>query len=69
MGIGLSGMISGLDTDSIVEAMVGGQTAKKTKVDNKITLNKWTTNAWSDLNKKIYSFYTEFASKLRLKSA
>ena len=69
MGIGLSGMISGLDTDAIVEAMVGGQTAKKTKVDNKITLNKWTTNAWSDLNKKIYSFYTEFASKLRLKSA
>ncbi len=69
MGIGLSGMISGLDTDSIVNAMVGGQTAKKTKVDNKITLNKWTTSAWSDLNKKIYSFYTDFASKLRLKSA
>ncbi len=69
MGIGLSGMISGLDTDAIVEAMVGGHTAKKTKVDNKITLNKWTTTAWSDLNQKIYSFYTDYASKLRLKSA
>lgn len=69
MGIGLSGMISGLDTDAIVDAMVGTHTAKKTKVDNKITLNKWTTTAWSDLNKKIYSFYTDFASKLRLKSA
>ncbi len=69
MGIGLSGMISGLDTDAIVDAMVSGQKAKKTKVDNKITLNKWTTTAWSDLNKKIYSFYTDFASKLRLKSA
>jgi flagellar hook-associated protein 2 len=69
MGIGLSGMISGLDTDSIVEAMVGGQTAKKTKLDNKATLNKWTTTAWSDLNKKIYSFYTNHASKLRLKSS
>lgn len=69
MGIGLSGMISGLDTDAIVEAMVGGQTAKKTKIDNKVTLNKWTTTAWSDLNKKIYSFYTDFASKLRLKSS
>ena len=69
MGIGLSGMISGLDTDAIVEAMVGGQTAKKTKMDNKVTLNKWTTTAWSDLNKKIYSFYTDFASKLRLKSS
>ena len=68
MGIGLSGMVSGLDTESIVEAMVSGQTAKKTKIENKITINKWTTEAWSSLNKKIYSFYTGYASKLRLKS-
>ena len=44
MGIGLSGMISGLDTDSIVKAMVSGQQLKATKIENKITLNnkaKW----------------------------
>ncbi len=69
MGIGLSGMISGLDTDSIVKAMVSGQQLKATKVENKITLNKWTTEAWSGLNTKIYSFYTKFASKLRLQSS
>jgi len=69
MGIGLSGMISGLDTDSIVKAMVSGQQTKATKIENKITLNKWTTDAWSSLNTKIYSFYTKFASKLRLQSS
>ena len=69
MGIGLSGMISGLDTDSIVKAMVSGQQAKATKIENKITLNKWTTEAWSGLNTKIYSFYTKYASKLRLQSS
>ncbi len=69
MGIGLSGMISGLDTDSIVKAMVSGQQTKATKIENKITLNKWTTEAWSGLNKKIYSFYTKYASKLRLQSS
>jgi len=69
MGIGLSGMVSGLDTDSIVKAMVSGQQLKATKVENKITLNKWTTEAWSGLNTKIYSFYTKFASKLRLQSS
>lgn len=69
MGIGLSGMISGLDTDSIVKAMVSGQQTKATKIENKITLNKWTTDAWSGLNTKIYSFYTKFASKLRLQSS
>lgn len=69
MGIGLSGMISGLDTDSLVKAMLSGQTAKKTKIDNKIQMNKWTTEAWSNLNKKIYSFYTDYASKLRMQSS
>ena len=62
-------MISGLDTDSIVKAMVSGQQAKATKVENKITLNKWTKEAWSGLNTKIYSFYTKYASKLRLQSS
>ena len=69
MGIGLSGMISGLDTDSIVKAMVSAQQTKATKIENKITLNKWTTDAWSSLNTKIYSFYTKYASKLRLQSS
>lgn len=69
MGIGLSGMISGLDTDSIVKAMVSGQQLKATKIENKITLNKWTTEAWSGLNTKVYSFYTKYASKLRLQSS
>ena len=69
MGIGLSGMISGLDTDSIVKAMVSAQQTKATKIENKITLNKWTTEAWSGLNTKIYSFYTKYASKLRLQSS
>lgn len=69
MGVGLSGMISGLDTDSIVKAMVSGQQAKATKVENKITLNKWTKEAWSGLNTKIYSFYTKYASKLRLQTS
>ncbi|MBP3610141.1 MAG: flagellar filament capping protein FliD [Lachnospiraceae bacterium] len=69
MGIGLSGMVSGLDTDAIVQAMVSAQRTKSTKIENKITLNKWTTEAWSGLNTKIYSFYTKYASKLRLQSS
>lgn len=69
MAIGLSGLVSGLDTDAIVKAMVEGQNMKKTKINNKIQINKWTTSAWSEMNTKIYSFYTQYASKLRLKSS
>ena len=38
MGIGLSGMVSGLDTDSIVQAMVSAQKTKSTKIEN---INKY----------------------------
>lgn len=69
MAVGLSGLISGMDTDSIVKAMVSAQRTKATKIENKITKNKWTTDAWSALNKKLYSFYTGYASKLRLQSS
>ncbi len=69
MGIGLSGMVSGLDTDAIVKAMVSGQQAKATKIENKITLNKWTKDVWSDMNSKIYNFYTKYSSKLRLQTS
>ncbi|MCR5154594.1 MAG: flagellar filament capping protein FliD [Lachnospiraceae bacterium] len=69
MAIGLSGMVSGLDTESIVKALVSAQKTKSTKIEDKITMNKWTTEAWSDLNKKIYSFYTSYASKLRFQSS
>ena len=53
MGIGLSGMVSGLDTDAIVEALMSTQRQKTTKIQNKITTNEWKIEKWKDLNTKI----------------
>ena len=65
MGIGLSGMVSGLDTDAIVKALMGTQREKSTKIENKITTNEWKLEKWKDLNTKIYSLYTGTLYKMK----
>lgn len=65
MGIRMSGIISGLDTDSIIKELMSAQSLKKTKIENKITKHEWKQEKWKDLNSKIYSFYTGALSKLK----
>ncbi|MBQ3599904.1 MAG: flagellar filament capping protein FliD [Lachnospiraceae bacterium] len=65
MAIRMTGLTSGLDTESIVEALVSAQRTKVTKVKNKLTKNEWTEEIWSDLNKKIYSLYTDELTKFK----
>lgn len=65
MGIGLSGMISGLDTDTLIKQLVSAERTRVTKVENKITKNEWLTEKWKDFNTKLYSFYTGSLSKMK----
>jgi len=58
-----------MDTESIVQQMVA---AKQIKVDNLKNDQKkleWKQTAWQELNSKIYSFYSNTLSKLRLSGA
>lgn len=67
--IALSGLNSGLDTDSIVTALVSGYTAKKDNYVKAQTKLEWTQDAWKDLNSKIYGFYSSTLSPMRFSSA
>lgn len=69
MPIRLSGMNSGLDTDSIVQALVSSYSLKKTNLQKSQTKLSWTQDAWKDLNKKVYSFYTGKLSAMRFSSS
>lgn len=69
MAIRMTGLTSGLDTESIVGALMEAQKSKKTKVENKKTKLEWTQTIWSGLNKKLYSFYTDYAGKMRFQSS
>lgn len=66
MGIRLTGINSGMDTDSIVQALMSAQSYKKTKIEAKKTKLEWKKDLWSELNTKIYNFYTNSLSKIRL---
>jgi len=68
MAIRLSGMTSGLDTDSIVKAMVSSYTTRKEKYQKAQTKLEWTQDAWKSLNTKVYSLYSNI-SNLRFSTA
>ncbi len=69
MGIRMSGLSSGLDTEAIVGALMSAQSLKKTKIEKNKTKLEWTQTKWAELNTKLYKLYTEQVSKMRLQSS
>ena len=67
--IALSGLQSNLDTDSIITALVSAYSTKKDKYVKAQTKLEWKQEAWKDLNKKIYGFYSSKLSSMRFSSA
>lgn len=69
MAIRMSGLASGLDTESIVKELMSAQSLKKQKVEKAKTKLEWKTTAWSDLNTKLIKLYNEQVSKMQLSTA
>lgn len=67
MSIRVSGLVSGLDTDSMVQELVSAYSMKKDKYVKKQTKLDWKMDVWKDLNKKINSFYKKLGN-LKLSS-
>ncbi len=68
MPIRMTGLNSGLDTESIIAALMSAQRTKQTKVENKRTKLEWKKEQWASLNTKIYNFYTNSLSKMKMAS-
>lgn len=66
MAIRMSGLISGLDTESLVKELMSVQSMKMTKKENLKTKTEWKQEKWKDLNTKIYSLYTGKLSKIKM---
>lgn len=62
----MTGMYSGIDTESIVSQLVQARSQKVTTLKNEQTKLEWKQEVWQDLNKKIYSLYSSTLSELRL---
>lgn len=69
MSIRITGMYSGLDTESIINELASAQSYKKDKLVKAQTKLSWKQDAWKALNTKIYSFYTNVLSDMRYESS
>ncbi len=65
MAIRISGLNSGLDTDSIVQELVSAYRTKQDKYTKAQTKLSWKQDAWKDMNTKIYNFYSKTLSNMR----
>lgn len=66
MAIRISGLTSGLDTDSIVQELVSAYSTKKENIEKKQTKLSWTQDAWKEMNTKIYGFYSKFIDRVQI---
>lgn len=69
MSIKITGMYSGLDTESIINELASAQSYKKDQLVKSQTKLSWKQDAWKALNTKIYSFYTNVLSDMRFESS
>ncbi len=68
MAIRITGMYSGLDTESIINELASAQSYKKNKLVKEQKKLSWKQDAWKSLNTKIYSFYQKL-DDMRLQSS
>lgn len=69
MPMRMTGMYSGLDTETIISELVKAKSVKVDKLNKDKTKSEWRTEAWTDLNKKIKSFYSKTVSEMRFNSS
>ena len=65
----LSGLMSGMDTESIVSQMVEARKEKVTKAVKAQKRLKYKQDAWKDLNKQILNLYNKSLSNMRFESS
>ena len=66
MPIRLSGMVSGMDTESLVAALVSSYSLQKDNLTKAQTKLSWKQDSWKAMNTKIYGFYSGKLSSARL---
>lgn len=69
MAMRLSGLMSGMDTESIVQQLVESRRVKVDTAKKDQTKLEWKQEVWKDLNKKLKSLHTKYAGNMRFTSA
>ncbi len=64
-GIRMTGLVSGMDTEGMVQELVKASSVKVENVKKEKQLLEWKKEAWQDLNTKILDFYKNELSALK----
>ena len=62
----MTGMYSGMDTESVIQQLVQAKSQKVTNLKHDQKKLDWKIAKWQDLNKRIYKLYTGTLSNMRL---
>lgn len=65
----MSGLISGMDTDSVIEALVSNKKQKVTDAKNDQKKLEWKQNIWKDINTNIKGLFQSHLSVMRFSSS
>lgn len=65
----MTGMYSGIDTESVIQSLVSAKQTKVTQLKNDQKKLQWKQEAWQDLNSKIYNLFSKTLSDLRFSAS
>ena len=69
MAMRMSGLMSGMDTESLVQELVAARQTKVDKQKKAQTKLEWKQSAWKDLNTKLKNLQTKYISNMRFVSS
>lgn len=69
MAMRLSGLMSGMDTESIIQQLVEAKSVKVKTAKKAQTKLNWKQDAWKELNTKLKNLQSKFLSNMRFSSA
>lgn len=64
-GMRLSGLMSGMDTESIIQQLVESRKTKVDKTKKAQTKLNWKQDAWKSLNTKLQNLQKKYLSNMR----
>lgn len=69
MAMRMSGMMSGMDTESIIQQLVEAKSAKLNKTKKAQIKVNWKQDAWKELNTKLKNLQSKYINNMRFSSA
>lgn len=69
MAMRMSGLMSGMDTESLIQQLVEARSVKVTTAKKAQTKLNWKQDAWKELNTKLKNLQSKFISNMRFSTA